>query len=360
MVNDARFMRRALFHAARATGATTPNPVVGAVVVDADGVVVGQGRHERAGGPHAEVNALDEAGPRAAGATLYVTLEPCCHVGRTGPCTERILAAGVRRVVAATRDPNPVVAGRGVARLREAGLEVEVGLEEVAARRLNAGYLTATERRRPLIVLKAAVSADGRIAAAPGVRTALTGPAARYRTQRLRAAVDAIAVGAGTVLADDPRLAIRDVVRERPWARVVFDRRLRTPLDSALFSTPDEGRVIMVTTAEQHGRAPGRVAALESRGATVVCADTLGEACTRLAALELHALLVEGGAALHRSFWEADLVDRLHLVVAPARLGAAGVPLFGGLGVPWARLSAVRAEACGDDVWIEADVHRDR
>ena len=150
MVNVARFMRRALFHAARATGATTPNPVVGAVVVDADGVVVGQGRHERAGGPHAEVNALDEAGPRAAGATLYVTLEPCCHVGRTGPCTERILAAGVRRVVAATRDPNPVVAGRGVARLREAGLEVEVGLEEVAARRLNAGYLTATERRRPL------------------------------------------------------------------------------------------------------------------------------------------------------------------------------------------------------------------
>jgi len=359
VVTDSAFMRRALFHAARAAGATTPNPMVGAVVVD-DGVVVGQGRHERAGGPHAEVNALDEAGARAAGATLYVTLEPCCHTGRTGPCTDRILAAGIRRVVAATPDPNPLVAGRGIATLRAAGVVVEVGVEAAAARRLNAAYLTATERHRPQIVVKAAVSVDGRIAASPGVRTEISGPAARRRTVYLRAAVDAIAVGAGTVIADDPRLGVREIVRDRPWARVVFDRRLRTPLDSTLLSTPDDGQVIMVTAADTLDRQPERVGALRGRGATVVAADTLDAACRQLAALGLQAVLVEGGAALHRSFWEADLVDRLHLVVAPQALGAAGVPLFGGLGVPWARLEAVRAEPCGRDVWIEADVHRHR
>jgi diaminohydroxyphosphoribosylaminopyrimidine deaminase / 5-amino-6-(5-phosphoribosylamino)uracil reductase len=353
-------MRRALFHAARAAGATTPNPVVGAVLVDPDGVVVGQGHHERAGGPHAEVNALDAAGPRAAGATMYVTLEPCCHVGRTGPCTRRILDANVARVVVATLDPFPRVSGRGVEVLRAGGVAVEVGLEGPAARRLNAGFLSAHERQRPFVVAKAAVSADGRIAASPGARSAISGAEAGRRTQRLRASVDAIAVGIGTVLADDPRLSVRDVVRHRPWRRVVFDRQLRTPLDGALLSTPADGQVIIVASGDALIRHGDRVEALIGRGAVVVGADTLDAACRRLVDHGIQTLLVEGGAGLHRSMWEADLVDRMHLIVAPQAVGEGGVPLFGGVGVPWERLTGVRSAGCGRDVWIEADVHRHR
>lgn len=353
-------MRRALFHAARAVGATVPNPVVGAVVVDDDGVVVGQGFHERAGLAHAEVAALEAAGSRARGATMYVTLEPCCHTGRTGPCTQRVLEAGVRRVVAATLDPDPRVAGRGIAALRAAGVQVEVGLAEAEARRLNAGYFLAQEQGRPLVVVKAAVSRDGAIAARRDQPTALTGPAAARRTQRLRAAVDAIAVGVDTVLADDPRLTARDVVRARPLARVVFDRRLRTPVTARLFTATAAGPVIMVTAPETVEAAPDQVAALTTAGAVLVPAGSIDAALTALVALQVHTLLVEGGARLHRAFWEADRVDRLHLVVAPRRLGPAAVPVFDGWPVPWARLSRVTASPCGDDVWMEADVHRDR
>jgi diaminohydroxyphosphoribosylaminopyrimidine deaminase/5-amino-6-(5-phosphoribosylamino)uracil reductase len=360
VVNDAAMMRRALFHAARGQGATTPNPMVGAVLVDADGVVVGQGYHERAGGPHAEVHALADAGARAAGTTMYVTLEPCCHVGRTGPCTQRILEAGVRRVVVATLDPYPHVAGRGVEVLRGAGVTVEVGLEAAAARRLNAGFLSAHERRRPYVIVKAAASADARIAARPGVRTGITGVDAARRTQRLRAAVDAVAVGIGTVLADDPHLTVRDVVRRRPWHRVVFDRQVRLPLHSALVASPDDGQVIMVAPPAALEAHATRVAALAARGVLPLAAETLEDGCRRLADLGIQTLLVEGGAALHRSFWAAGLVDRLHLIVAPDALGPDGVPLFGGWPVPWTALGDVRAEPCGRDVWIEADVHGDR
>ena len=353
-------MRRALFHAARAQGATVPNPVVGAVVVDADGVIVGQGFHERAGLAHAEVVALDAAGSRARGATLYVTLEPCCHTGRTGPCTRRIVAAGVRRVVAATLDPYPQVAGHGVRELREAGITVDLGLEEQAARRLNAAYLMAYEHRRPLVVLKAATSRDGRIAAAPGQRTHISGAAAGRRTQLLRAASDALAVGVGTILADDPLLTVREVVRERPYTRVVFDRQLRTPGSARVLRTPEGGRVIMVAAAATLVDRARRVRELESAGAVVFGAASLDEACQQLVRLEVHTLLVEGGGRLHRGFWEAGLVDRLHLIVAPDLLGDGGVPLFDGVPVPWQALTGLTAEPCGRDVWIEADVHWNR
>lgn len=353
-------MRRALFHAARALGATVPNPVVGAVVVDRDGVVVGQGFHERAGLPHAEVVALDAAGERARGATLYVTLEPCCHTGRTGPCTRRILASGVTRVVAATLDPYPQVAGHGVRELRAAGVPVEVGLEERAARRLNAAYLMAYEHQRPLVVLKAAASRDGRIAAAPGRRTQISGAPAARRTQRLRAATDAVAVGVGTILVDDPLLTVRDVVRARPYTRVVFDRQLRTPASARVLRTPDDGRVIMVASAEALTAQAGRVRQLEDGGAVVVAAASLEDACRHLVRHEVHTLLVEGGGRLHRGFWEAGLVDRLHLIVAPEAIGDGGVPLFDGVAVPWQRLTGLMAEPCGQDVWIEADVHWNR
>jgi len=352
-------MRRALFHAERALGATVPNPMVGAVVVDRDGVVVGQGFHERAGQPHAEVVALDAAGARARGATLYVTLEPCCHVGRTGPCTKRILAAGVSRVVAATLDPFPRVSGQGVRELRDAGVVVEVGLEEAAARRLNAAYLMVQERQRPFIVLKAATTRDGRIAARRDAPTSISGAAAARRTQRLRASVDAIAVGAGTVRADDPRLTARDVVRARPLTRVVFDRGLETPPEARVYAASD-GPAILVADPAAMVAYPERVERVAAAGADVVAAATLDAAVRALLARGIHTLLVEGGAALHRSFWEAALVDRLHLIVAPTRLGEAAVPLFDGLAVPWSRLSRVTSAPCGADMWMDADVHWDR
>src|SRR5918994_3717359 len=210
MVTDADHMRRALFHARRSEGVTTPNPMVGAVVVAPDGAVVGYGRHPRAGEPHAEVFALQDAGERARGGTLYVTLEPCCHVGRTGPCTRRIIAAGVRRVVGAMRDPNPLVSGKGFDELRAAGIEVEVGLLETEAARLNRAFTIVQTQGRPMVIAKVATSKDSKIASAPGRRTALTSGKANRRTQRLRAAVDAIGVGSETILADDPILTVRD------------------------------------------------------------------------------------------------------------------------------------------------------
>ena len=360
MVDDLQMMRRALFHAARAQGGTAPNPLVGAVVVDAGGVVVGQGYHERAGDPHAEVVALDAAGGHGRGATMYVTLEPCCHTGRTGPCTERILAAGVARVVVATRDPDPRVSGGGIARLRDAGLVVNVGLEEVTARRLNAAFMAAHERGRPLVVLKAATSRDGRIAAAPGVRSALSGTEAARRTQMLRAATDAMAVGGGTILVDDPLLTVRDVVRTRPYTRVIFDRRLRTPASARVLATQASGPVLVMTSAQALAQHRERARALRATGAECLVADTLDEACRQLVRHDVHTLLVEGGAALHKAFWDAGLVDRVHLVVAPAVVGHAGVPLFDGYPLPWSRLTGLTAQPCGKDVWIEADVHWNR
>ncbi len=353
-------MRRALFHAARAQGATAPNPLVGAVVVDTDGVVVGEGFHARAGDPHAEVVALDAAGARGRGATIYVTLEPCCHTGRTGPCTERLLAAGVARVVVATRDPDPRVSGGGIAQLRAAGVTVDVGLEETAARRLNAAFLSAHERGRVLVVLKAAASRDGRIAAAPGLRTRITGAAAGRRTQVLRASTDAIGVGVGTILVDDPWLTVRDVVRDRPFTRVVFDRALRTPPGARILVTCGGGRVIIVTSPTSLAERSDRVSELEVQGAVVIAAATLEHACRLLVGFDVQTLLVEGGGRLQRALWEAGLVDRLHLIVAPGVLGDGGVPLFDGYPVPWDRLSGLNAEPCGQDVWIEADVHWNR
>jgi diaminohydroxyphosphoribosylaminopyrimidine deaminase/5-amino-6-(5-phosphoribosylamino)uracil reductase len=361
MVTDADHMRRALFHAARAEGATTPNPMVGAVVVTPDGIVAGYGRHPRAGEPHAEVFALNDAGERARGATMYVTLEPCCHVGRTGPCTKRIIAAGVRRVVAAMRDPNPLVAGRGFEQLREAGITVEVGLLEADAARLNRAFTIVQSEGRPMVIAKVATSKDSKVASAPGVRTALTSLQANRRTQRLRAAVDAIAIGSETVLADDPVLTVRDVYRQRPLTRVVFDRRLRTPVGARLLSTVEAGPVIIVTTAAATGSQPEKVEALKKSGVTLV--EGTGELADDLRALvrfDISTLLLEGGAALHASAWRAGLIDRVHVIVTPRILGDGGVPSFEGIVIPMSELAPVKVEQLGPDQWMEADVHGHR
>jgi diaminohydroxyphosphoribosylaminopyrimidine deaminase/5-amino-6-(5-phosphoribosylamino)uracil reductase len=361
MVTAADHMRRALFHAGRGEGMTTPNPMVGAVVVTPDGVVAGYGRHPRAGEPHAEVFALEEAGERARGATMFVTLEPCCHVGRTGPCTKRIIASGIRKVVAAMPDPNPLVSGQGFAELRAAGVEVDVGLLGAEAARLNRAFTIVQTEGRPMVIAKVAVSRDRRIAAAPGTRTQLTSREANRRAQRLRAAVDAIGVGSGTVLADDPLLTVRDCYRFRPLVRVVFDRSLRTSPAARLFSTLTAGPVIILTTAAAAGRRSGEADALTRAGATIV--DVPGDIRQDLRALlrfDVSTLLLEGGATVHAAAWRAGVIDRVHVITAPITLGEAGVTSFGGLELPMPGLVPIKVDQLGPDQWMEADVHGHR
>jgi diaminohydroxyphosphoribosylaminopyrimidine deaminase/5-amino-6-(5-phosphoribosylamino)uracil reductase len=361
-MTDLQMMRRALELAERARGCTSPNPVVGAIVVDAEGTIVGDGYHEQAGTPHAEVHALDMAGERARGATLYCTLEPCCHHGRTGPCAERIVAAGIARVVAAVADPNPLVSGRGFEFLRAHGIEVEVGLAASAAARLNAPFFTFIRERRPHVTAKAGVTIDGRIAARRGERTLITGADAWRATHSLRAEVDAIGVGSGTVLADDPWLTAREVYRARPLTRVVFDRRLRTPPSARLFRTLDAGAVVVLSTARDVAARPDAAEALRAAGALVVgLADgRLATALAHLGQAGVMALLLEGGAALHRAAWEAGMIDRLLLFVSPKAIGDEGLPLFDGHVPPLSALAGARVEPVGADIRIEVDVHRAR
>jgi diaminohydroxyphosphoribosylaminopyrimidine deaminase/5-amino-6-(5-phosphoribosylamino)uracil reductase len=356
---DDRWMRRALQHARRGLGRTTPNPIVGACIVTADGVVVGQGAHERAGEPHAEIHALDEAGDASRGATLYCTLEPCSHTGRTGPCTDRIIAAGIRRVVAAMEDPFPQVSGRGVAALRAAGIDVTVGVAQDSAIRLNQPFLTSVRAGRPFVIVKAASSIDGRIAAGAGVRSALTSAEARRRAHHDRAWIDAIAVGSETVLVDDPLLTAREVYRERPLTRVVFDRRLRIPPSARLFSTLGEGPVIIVTSRAALSADTARAAALERVGATLIAppGDELTAGLRELSARQVQSLLIEGGTALHAAAWDAGVVDYVQLYVTPLTLGGEGVPIEP-RAFSTAGLFDRKVDVLGPDVLIEGYVHR--
>jgi diaminohydroxyphosphoribosylaminopyrimidine deaminase/5-amino-6-(5-phosphoribosylamino)uracil reductase len=358
-VTDADYMARALFHAARGRGRTSPNPVVGAVVVAPDGVVVGQGYHERAGEAHAEVHALNMAGARARGATLYCTLEPCSHTGRTGPCVERIAAAGIARVVAAVTDPDPRVSGRGFAFLASRGIAVEVGVGGDVAARLNQPFFTLVRESRPFVILKAAISLDGCIADGPGRRTLLTSGAANRHAHRYRAEVDAIAVGVGTVIADDPLLTARGAYRERALLRVVFDRQLRTPPGSRLLSTLDAGPVMIVTSPEAAGRAEARTA-LESRGAQVLAARGVRALLADLGERGVSSLLLEGGAALHQAAWDERVVDFVRLYVTPHVLGASGVRFLNGNPFSFSELVERKVEPLGVDVLMEGYVHGPR
>jgi diaminohydroxyphosphoribosylaminopyrimidine deaminase/5-amino-6-(5-phosphoribosylamino)uracil reductase len=363
---DNFYMARALAVAERGRGRTSPNPMVGAVVVDPEGVVVGSGSHEVAGGPHAEIHALRAAGDRARGATLYCTLEPCSHVGRTGPCAPRVADAGIARVVLAVEDPNPRVNGRGVAILRERGVQVTAGVMREEARALNGPFFSVILRRRPFVTMKVALSLDGRIAGAAGVRTRLTGPAANRLIHRERAEVDALAVGSGTILADDPLLTARGAYRHRPLTRVIFDTRLRTPPGAKLFSTLDAGPVIIVST--HSAPAPDRLAALVAAGADVALvperADppsdgggSLRAALELLAARGLSSIIVEGGGMLHRSLWDSALVDRVQIFRTPHRLGERGIewlpPVAAGEG-----LHGIMTLHLGTDELIEGYVYR--
>ncbi len=292
---------------------------------------------------------------------MYCTLEPCCHVGRTGPCVTKIVEAGISRLVAAIEDPNPLVNGKGFAHLREHGVHVEVGLGASAARVLNQPFLTLMRERRPFVIMKAAISRDGCLAEAEGRRTALTSAAANRHAHALRAEVDAIGVGAGTVLTDDPQLTARGAFRERPLMRVIFDRRLRTPAHAAVLSTRSLGPVIIITSAAAAGN-PALREPLEARGAVVVAArdQTFRAALDALAERQVESLLLEGGAAIHAAAWDEGVVDFVRLYVTPHVIGTGGVPFLPGRSVDSLDLIDRHTEPLGPDTLIEGYVHGPR
>ncbi|HVX38730.1 MAG TPA: bifunctional diaminohydroxyphosphoribosylaminopyrimidine deaminase/5-amino-6-(5-phosphoribosylamino)uracil reductase RibD [Gemmatimonadaceae bacterium] len=322
---DSVLMRRALALAERGWGQTAPNPLVGAVVVAGE-EVAGEGYHARYGEAHAEVVALHGAGERARGATMYVTLEPCAHYGKTPPCVDAVIHAGIARVEIAARDPSDVARG-GVERLRDAGVRVDLGVERDAALELNAPFFNAHASLRPWITLKLALSADGAIADPSGVHRWITGPASRAEVHRLRAQHDAIAVGVGTVLADDPMLTVRDAPAPRvPPARIVFDSSLRIPLGSALVRTAREVPTFVVARA---GSAPAAKAqALAAAGVEVLLAASSEAALQLLRERGLRSVFVEGGARLAGSLLADALVDRLIIFRSPLVLGRTAPKAF--------------------------------
>jgi diaminohydroxyphosphoribosylaminopyrimidine deaminase/5-amino-6-(5-phosphoribosylamino)uracil reductase len=335
--SDQEFMRRALELAALGRGKTSPNPLVGAVVVK-DGVIVGEGYHKKAGTPHAEVIALQEAGARAKGADLYVNLEPCCHYGRTPPCTKAIIEAGVKRVVVACEDPNLLVAGKGIEILRQAGIAVEVGVLEEEARRLNEVFFKFITTRRPFVTLKVAMSLDGKIATFAGDSKWITGEQARCYAHQMRAEHDAVMVGIGTVLTDDPLLTVRlPGESKQPW-RLIVDSRLRIPLESRIALTSGKFPTIVATVQHQGSREKKKL--LEERGIEVweLPADRgrvdLNALLEELGRKEITSVLLEGGATLNASALEAGVVDKFVIFVAPKIIGGSRAPgPIGGLGV---------------------------
>ncbi|MGD0799128.1 MAG: bifunctional diaminohydroxyphosphoribosylaminopyrimidine deaminase/5-amino-6-(5-phosphoribosylamino)uracil reductase RibD [Acidobacteriaceae bacterium] len=359
---DEGFMGQALRLARATAGLASPNPQVGCVVVR-DGVVVGEGAHVYEGRSHAEIVALRRAGRLARGAAVYVTLEPCSHHGRTGPCADALIAAGVRWVVASTVDPNPTVAGRGFARLRDAGVEVAVGVLEGEARALNDGFARWIRTGRPLVTLKAALSADGMLAPPRSARTErqafwITGAEARAEVQRMRHGVDAVLTGIDTVLADDPLLTDRTgLVRRRPLLRVVLDSRLRIPLDSQLVRTA-EGDVLVFCDALAEAQ---RVAALEAAGVEVARVAgsagrlDLGAVLDALGKRQSLSVLLECGAELNGAFLREGLVDRVALFYAETKLGEGAMPFAAGVGSPLQleqEMKAVTRRAFGPDVCV--------
>lgn len=342
-------MRRALLLARRGWGRTAPNPMVGAVVVR-DGVVVAEGWHAEYGGPHAEAAALTKAGDRARGADVYVTLEPCAHHGKTPPCVDALIAAGVARVIVAVNDPDPLARG-GIAKLRAAGIAVTEQVELEAAAELNAPFLFAhADGSRPFMTLKLALSLDGGIAPADRTQRWLTGEAARKHVHRLRANADAVAVGIGTALADDPALTVRHGRRPRVApVRVVFDRDLRLPATGQLARTSRKVSTWVVGDAA----APESGPALERAGVRVLQAHGLPAQLKALREAGIRHLLVEGGAGLAGALMHGGFVDRLVIFQAPVLLGAGALPPFGavspGSGAPGSWRVTER-RAFGDDL----------
>ena len=373
MTPDEQFMVQALRLAKRAYGQTSPNPMVGAVLVQ-DGEVIGRGWHHRAGAPHAEIEALADAARRqrsVSGATVYVTLEPCCTHGRTPPCTEALIRAGVRRVVVAAVDPNPRHAGQGLVRLREAGITVDSGVLEAESNRLNEAFNHWIVHRIPWVTAKSAMTLDGKIATASGQSKWITGPKSRAHAQRLRLGVDAVLVGVETVLADDPSLTVRTQpgFRRPAWhpvkLRIILDTRARTPLESRLVS--DDGRASTLIVVSELAD-PARIAALQARVTVIRAPEREGRIdlawlMPELGRMGVLHLLVEGGGTVLASFFEAGLVHRIAFFYAPRILGGeesrrsvAGQGFRSLAEAP--SLTDVESRRFGEDLFITARVVR--
>ena len=359
---DIQHMRNALDLASGGAGWVSPNPLVGCVLVR-QGEIVGRGYHQRFGGPHAEIHALREAGDQARGATLYVTLEPCCHTGKTPPCTDAILESQVERVIVAMRDPNPRVDGGGLSRLEKAGVGVTVGVCESAARRLNEAFIKHITTRQPFVTGKSAITLDGKIATRNGSSRWITGEAARAVGHQMRHASDAIMVGIGTASQDDPQLTTR--IPGQPVSnplRVVVDSNLRLSPGARVSDVAEDRRTLVATTEQ----APvTRAQALQERGVEVIRLPAqsdgrvdLGKLCKALGERDIASLLVEGGAALTTALLEQHLIDKMVFFVAPKIIGGDGVNVFGPCGVDSMEqalpMRELTSRSVGNDVMLEA------
>ena len=363
-MNEEKYMLHALKLAERAEGDTSPNPMVGCVLVDDRGIIVGEGYHHRAGEAHAEVNALLAAGDLAKGATAYVTLEPCSHYGRTGPCCKALAEAGVAKVVAACLDPNPLVAGRGLEYLRQVGIEVSCGMCEEQAKKLNERFFCWITKKRPFITLKYAMTLDGKIATSIGDSKWITGEEARRFAHRLRRQHDAVLVGIGTVLADDPELTTRMVSGKNP-VRIVLDSSLRIPLQAKVLN--EEARTIIFTGTEADKQKQN---VLEIKKNVEIIRLPLKDGSLpieqvvqKLSELNITSLLVEGGSAVHGAFYDSGLVDRVYAFIAPKLIGGKeSLSPIGGVGsklvaAGW-QLDDVEQQLLGKDIMITGIVRK--
>lgn len=362
---DRKYMARALQLALRGAGHTRPNPMVGAVLVK-DGRIIGEGWHKQYGGPHAEVNAFASATEDPEGATLYVSLEPCSHYGKTPPCADLIIRKKVARVVAALEDPNPLVSGRGFRKLRANGIRVTVGVLAEEARHINDVFLTYVTRKRPFVLYKAAMSLDGKIACHTGESQWISSEKSREEVQRLRGILSGIMVGAGTVIADDPRLTCRMEEYENP-ARIIVDGKLRVPVESRIFHEP--GRNIILTTSEAY---PEKKKALENLGVEMIEADSeepgkvdLKSAMLALGIKGIDGILLEGGPTLAASALEAGIIDAVRFYIAQKIIGGKEAPSpFAGTGAAHMNEVVPLTDAVygtsGDDLWIQAYIQREK
>lgn len=356
---DEKYMEQALAIAQYANGRTSPNPMVGAVIVR-NGRVVGQGWHRQAGTPHAEINALQQAGELARGATMYVTLEPCSHHGRTGPCTEAVIAAGIKKIIVAMTDPNPLVAGKGIEQLRSAGIEVIEGVLAEKSAKMNEVFIKWISSKRPFVVLKGAMSLDGKIASHTGHSQWITGGKSREVVHQLRDRYDAILVGIGTVLADNPSLTTRLQIQGKNPLRIIVDSKARIPLDAQVIT--DGLPTILAVTAQAPQE---KLDALQACGATVITTETkqgrvdLMQLFEILGERGITSILVEGGANINASVLEENLVDKIKWFIAPKIIGGNDAPgPVGGIGVADVNHATlfedIKMENIGEDILISA------
>ncbi|MBI5875368.1 MAG: bifunctional diaminohydroxyphosphoribosylaminopyrimidine deaminase/5-amino-6-(5-phosphoribosylamino)uracil reductase RibD [Deltaproteobacteria bacterium] len=355
------FMGIALTLAKRGIGKTSPNPAVGAVIVKS-AKIIGSGYHKKAGLAHAELNALKQAGANAKNADMYVTLEPCNHFGKTPPCTDAVIKAGIKKVFIGMKDPNPLVAGKGIRRLRDAGIYAEAGILENECKAINETYIKYITAKTPFVTLKLAATLDGKIATAAGESKWITGEDARKAAHQMRAEADAVMVGIGTVLKDNPELTTRLVTGKDP-VRIVVDSKLSIPLNAKVLKLGKDGVIIATVRSQGSEVRSQKIKQLKAKGAEILALSSkngmvdLKALMKELAKREITSLIVEGGSTLAASAIKQGVVDKVSIFLAPKLLGKEGLPMIGGLGIKRLKdavsLSRLKCKRLGDDILLE-------